>query len=60
MQLIKERGCHEGRDEEFDTLVLDEDRFLDELEDLMQEGGKVCLEYMYMCSYVGGLPRNAV
>ena len=32
---------HSGRDEEFDCFVLDEDKVCDEMEDLMDEGGKV-------------------
>ena len=38
---MKERGLHSGRDEEFDCFVLDEDKVCDEMEDLMDEGGKV-------------------
>ncbi|TYZ62347.1 hypothetical protein PybrP1_002598 [[Pythium] brassicae (nom. inval.)] len=39
--LVKERELHEGRDEEFDTLVLDEDKVCDEMEEMMSEGGRV-------------------
>lgn len=39
--LVKERGLHSGRDEEFDCFVLDEDKVVDEMEELMAEGGKV-------------------
>ncbi|KAG6955875.1 hypothetical protein JG688_00011704 [Phytophthora aleatoria] len=39
--LVKERGLHNGRDEEFDCFVLDEDKVCDEMEDMMAEGGKV-------------------
>uniref|UniRef100_A0AAV1UMH0 Adenylate kinase isoenzyme 6 homolog n=1 Tax=Peronospora matthiolae TaxID=2874970 RepID=A0AAV1UMH0_9STRA len=39
--LVKERGLHSGRDEEFDCFVLDEDKIVDEMEELMAEGGKV-------------------
>ncbi|OWY94712.1 Adenylate kinase [Phytophthora megakarya] len=39
--LVKERGLHTGRDEEFDCFVLDEDKVCDEMEDMMAEGGKV-------------------
>ncbi|KAG7383872.1 hypothetical protein PHYPSEUDO_003229 [Phytophthora pseudosyringae] len=38
---VKERGLHNGRDEEFDCFVLDEDKVCDEMEDMMTEGGKV-------------------
>ncbi|KAI8800735.1 AAA domain-containing protein [Cladochytrium replicatum] len=40
-KIVKERGLHEGFDEEFQSYILDEDRVVDELEPLMQEGGKV-------------------
>ncbi|CAH0474532.1 unnamed protein product [Peronospora belbahrii] len=39
--LVKERGLHSGRDEEFDCFVQDEDKVCDEMEDLMAEGGKL-------------------
>ncbi|KAG1694062.1 hypothetical protein DVH05_022079 [Phytophthora capsici] len=39
--LVKERGLHNGRDEEFDCFILDEDKVCDEMEDMMAEGGKV-------------------
>ncbi|KAG3113412.1 hypothetical protein PI124_g7940 [Phytophthora idaei] len=39
--LVKERGLHNGRDEEFDCFVLDEDKVCDEMEDMMAEGGRV-------------------
>ncbi|KAF1323944.1 adenylate kinase, partial [Globisporangium splendens] len=39
--LVKERELHEGRDEEFDCFVLDEDKVCDEMEDMMTEGGKI-------------------
>ena len=42
-QLIKDEECHEGTDAEFDTLILDEDKFCDVLEPMMEEGGVVCL-----------------
>ena len=38
---VKEKSLHDGRDEEFDAFVLDEDKVCDELEDAMAEGGKV-------------------
>ncbi|CEG47276.1 adenylate kinase isoenzyme 6-like [Plasmopara halstedii] len=40
-ELIKEKGLHNGRDEDFDCFVLDEDKVCDEMEDMMTEGGKV-------------------
>lgn len=39
--LVKARDLHSGRDEEFDCLVLDEDKVVDEMEELMAEGGKI-------------------
>lgn len=45
VQLIKEKDCHEGTDAEFDTLILDEDKFIDALEPIMEEGGVVCAGY---------------
>ncbi|TMW55745.1 hypothetical protein Poli38472_010627 [Pythium oligandrum] len=39
--LVKEKNLHEGRDEEFDAFILDEDKVCDELEDVMAEGGKI-------------------
>lgn len=42
--LVRERGYHGGRDEKFDTLVLDddgEDRLLDDLEEQLAGGGRV-------------------
>ncbi|KAI8379461.1 adenylate kinase isoenzyme 6-like protein [Radiomyces spectabilis] len=40
-EIVKTNQLHEGYLEEFDTHVLDEDKLLDELEDVMKEGGKV-------------------
>ncbi|KAJ3412652.1 hypothetical protein HDV05_000402 [Chytridiales sp. JEL 0842] len=40
-RMVKEKGFHEGRDEVFDSLIMDEDRLLDEMEPLMADGGKV-------------------
>jgi len=39
--LIKEKQLHSGRDEEFDTLILDEDKVCDELEDILSEGNNI-------------------
>ncbi|CAM9139810.1 unnamed protein product [Ectocarpus fasciculatus] len=43
-KLIKDEECHEGTDAEFDTLILDEDKFCDVLEPIMEEGG-VIIDY---------------
>eukprot|EP01138_Halocafeteria_seosinensis_P005242 gb/GECG01005359.1/.p1 GENE.gb/GECG01005359.1/~~gb/GECG01005359.1/.p1 ORF type:complete len:197 (+),score=43.19 gb/GECG01005359.1/:1-591(+) len=43
-KLIQENNYHSGRDEDFDSYVLDEDsedKLLDEMEDMLKEGGKV-------------------
>ena len=40
-QLIKDHECYEGVDSEYDTLILDEDKFCDVLEPIMEEGGVV-------------------
>mmetsp|Transcript_1183 Transcript_1183/g.1928 ORF Transcript_1183/g.1928 Transcript_1183/m.1928 type:complete len:176 (-) Transcript_1183:128-655(-) len=40
-ELVKNHECHEGRDEAFDTLVLDEDKLLDVMEPIMSEGGNI-------------------
>ena len=38
---VKERSLHQGRDEEFDCFILDEDKVCDEMEDLMADGGQI-------------------
>ncbi|GAA5801314.1 AAA domain-containing protein [Helicostylum pulchrum] len=40
-ELVKQKQLHEGYLEEFDTHVLDEDKLLDELEEILKEGGKI-------------------
>ncbi|RUP45280.1 P-loop containing nucleoside triphosphate hydrolase protein [Jimgerdemannia flammicorona] len=40
-RLVKEKGLHEGYNEEFDTFILDDEKLCDELEDVMEEGGKI-------------------
>ena len=40
-QLVRQHGCHEGRDESFDTLILDEDKLLDVMEPIMASGGNI-------------------
>ena len=39
--LIKSKELHSGRDEEFDSFIVDEDKVCDELEDIMSSGGNV-------------------
>ena len=38
-EVVKTHKCFEGRDEEFDTYILDEDKLCDALEPLLSEGG---------------------
>eukprot|EP01013_Petalomonas_cantuscygni_P025233 TRINITY_DN47121_c0_g1_i1.p1 TRINITY_DN47121_c0_g1~~TRINITY_DN47121_c0_g1_i1.p1 ORF type:complete len:239 (+),score=34.62 TRINITY_DN47121_c0_g1_i1:30-719(+) len=38
-KLVKDKGLHEGRDEENDTYIVDEDAVVDELESTMVAGG---------------------
>ncbi|CAO3621724.1 unnamed protein product [Cunninghamella blakesleeana] len=40
-ELVKSNQFHEGYLEEYDTHILDEDKLLDEMEEMLQEGGKV-------------------
>ncbi|KAJ2847617.1 factor activating pos9 [Coemansia brasiliensis] len=42
--LIKERNLHDGYDAEFDTFILNEDKVLDEMEDMMSDGG-MCVDF---------------
>ena len=39
--VVKEKMCYEGRDEEFDTYILDEEKLCDELEEIMRVGGNI-------------------
>ncbi|KAI8066777.1 AAA domain-containing protein [Gongronella butleri] len=39
--LVKAKQFYEGYSEEYDTHILDEDKLLDELEDMVKEGGAV-------------------
>jgi len=40
-QIVKDRGCHEGWDEEFQSWIVDEDKLLDSIEDEVKEGGYI-------------------
>ncbi|KAJ2080200.1 factor activating pos9 [Coemansia sp. RSA 988] len=42
--LIKERGLHDGYNEEFDTYWLNEDKVVDEMEKMMAPGG-MCIDF---------------
>mmetsp|Transcript_25497 Transcript_25497/g.33314 ORF Transcript_25497/g.33314 Transcript_25497/m.33314 type:complete len:174 (-) Transcript_25497:183-704(-) len=39
--LVRQEQCHEGKDEEFDAFILDDDKLCDVLEPLITEGGQV-------------------
>lgn len=47
--VVKEHGFHEGRDEEFDTYILDEDKLLDYLEGPIADGG--CVIDHHTCGF---------
>ena len=38
-ELIKKHECHEGKDEDFDTYIIDDDKICDLLEPIIEEGG---------------------
>ncbi|KAK9760458.1 factor activating pos9 [Basidiobolus ranarum] len=40
-QLVKEKSLHDGRDETFDSYILNDDKLCDELEDRMGQGGYI-------------------
>ncbi|KAI9329067.1 AAA domain-containing protein [Obelidium mucronatum] len=40
-KLVKEKGLHDGFDEEFNSYLINDDKVCDELEEAMQEGGKI-------------------
>eukprot|EP01111_Echinosteliopsis_oligospora_P019266 TRINITY_DN9234_c0_g1_i1.p1 TRINITY_DN9234_c0_g1~~TRINITY_DN9234_c0_g1_i1.p1 ORF type:complete len:171 (+),score=38.67 TRINITY_DN9234_c0_g1_i1:333-845(+) len=39
--LVKDKGLHEGKDEELDTYIIDEDLVCDELENMLTDGGVI-------------------
>ena len=39
--LVKDRQMHQGWDEEYETYILDEERILDELEEMQEPGGLI-------------------
>ncbi|KAL7569249.1 hypothetical protein ACA910_016802 [Epithemia clementina (nom. ined.)] len=50
--LIKEHNCFEGRDEDLETNILDEDKLLDIMEPMIQEAedeGKGCVVDFHVC-----------
>ncbi|KAG9304990.1 hypothetical protein G9A89_007393 [Geosiphon pyriformis] len=40
-QLVKERSLHQGYDQEFESYTLDDDRVIDEMEELVSIGGNI-------------------
>ncbi|RKU43446.1 factor activating pos9 [Coniochaeta pulveracea] len=46
-QLVKDKGCHEGWDEEYQSWIVDEDKLLDAIEPLAAEGG--CIIDWHAC-----------
>jgi adenylate kinase len=47
--LVAAHGCHFGKDDDFDTLILDEDKICDILEPILEEGG-IILDY-HSCDF---------
>ncbi|KAI6251080.1 Adenylate kinase isoenzyme 6 HBR1 [Erysiphe necator] len=45
--IVKDRGCHEGYDEKFKSLIVDEDKLLDSIEDMVKAGG--CIIDWHAC-----------
>ena len=51
-EIIKEHKCYEGRDEELDTNILDEDKLLDLMEPIIDEAGEEgvgCVVDFHVC-----------
>ncbi|KAI0120038.1 AAA domain-containing protein [Nemania sp. FL0031] len=46
-QIVKDKECHEGWDEEYHSWIVDEDKLLDALEDEVAEGG--CIIDWHAC-----------
>ncbi|KAI9859394.1 MAG: factor activating pos9 [Trichoglossum hirsutum] len=46
-QVVKERGCHEGWSDEYQSWIVDEDKLLDEIEDEVKRGG--CIIDWHAC-----------
>ena len=46
-QVVKDKGCHEGWDEEFHSWIVDEDKLLDALENEAKAGG--CIIDWHAC-----------
>ncbi|KAG0216682.1 P-loop containing nucleoside triphosphate hydrolase protein [Mortierella sp. GBAus27b] len=39
--LVKAKALHEGLDKDYDSYILDEDKLIDEMEEMMRPGGKI-------------------
>ncbi|KAJ2779453.1 factor activating pos9 [Coemansia javaensis] len=48
-ELVKERGLHDGYNDEFDTYWLNEDKVVDEMEEMMAGGG-MCVDF-HTCGF---------
>ncbi|EPZ34364.1 putative adenylate kinase isoenzyme 6 [Rozella allomycis CSF55] len=48
-QLVKEKELHDGLDKEFDSLLFDEDKVIDELESVVPNGG--CIVDFHSCDF---------
>ncbi|KAH8887475.1 P-loop containing nucleoside triphosphate hydrolase protein [Thozetella sp. PMI_491] len=46
-QIVKDRDCHEGWDEEYQSWIVDEDKLLDALEEEVKDGG--CIIDWHAC-----------
>ncbi|GMI04682.1 hypothetical protein TrRE_jg2765 [Triparma retinervis] len=46
-EIVKTHNCHEGRDEEFDTYILDDDKLIDAMEPMVEDGG--CVVDFHTC-----------
>jgi len=40
-KIVAEKALHQGWDNEFESYLIDEDKVVDELEDIMSEGGNI-------------------
>ncbi|KAM3508426.1 hypothetical protein MY11210_006740 [Beauveria gryllotalpidicola] len=54
-QVVKDKDCHEGWDEEYQSWIVDEDKLLDAIEDDVKQGG--CLIDWHACDL---FPRSWV
>ncbi|KAI0398237.1 AAA domain-containing protein [Xylariaceae sp. FL0594] len=46
-QIVKDKGCHEGWDDEYQSWIVDEDKLLDALEEEVENGG--CIIDWHAC-----------